>query len=65
MSQVYGKRTPDLMQQFDALLEDAQMTLLYRLRQEIALEVYLNEPCALFPGERDTEDIDVTEYPFG
>ena len=53
------------MQQFDALLEDAQMTLLYRLRQEIALEVYLNEPCALFPGERDTEDIDVAEYPFG
>ena len=56
----------DPVRQLDAALEvtdDADVPRL--LGQTVALEAHLNEPYALFPGERDTGGIDVTEYPFG
>ena len=62
MGQIHGRQTPDLIQQLDSLVEDADDTRLpHLLNQEIALEAYLNEPHALTPGERDTQGLDVTE----
>ena len=56
---------PDPVREFDAVLEiiaDADLSCL--LSQMVALETHLNEPYALFPGERDSQGTDVTEYPF-
>lgn len=56
----------DLVRQIDAVLEATGDTEAHHLLDQIiALEAYLNEPHALFSGERDTEGIDVAEYPFG
>lgn len=63
---LYQELAPDLVRRLDVVLEvtDA-IDALYLLSQIDALEIHLNEPHALFPGERDTGGIDVTEYPFG
>jgi hypothetical protein len=57
---------PDPMRESDAIFEIIDDTdLRDLLSRMVALEIYLNEPYALFPGERDSEGVDVTEYPFG
>jgi hypothetical protein len=57
---------PDPMHEFDAILEIVDDTdLRDLLGRMVDLEIHLNEPYAFFPGDRDTEGIDVTEYPFG
>jgi len=57
--------SPDLVRQIDAVLEATGDTEAHHLLDQIiALEAYLNEPHALFSGEKDAEGIDVTEYPF-
>jgi len=57
---------PDPMRESDAIFEIIDDTALRDLLGGIvALEIYLNEPYAFFPGDRDTEGVDITEYPFG
>ena len=57
---------PDPMREYDAIFEIIDDTDLRDLLDRMVdLEIYLNEPYALFPGNRDTEGVDVTEYPFG
>ena len=61
----YREPAPDLVRQLDAVLEATDDAHALRLSSlMIALEAYLEEPYAIFPGERDAEGIDVTEYPF-
>jgi hypothetical protein len=60
------EHAPDPMREYDAIFEIMDDTdLRDLLGRMVALEIYLNEPYAFFPGDRDTEGIDVTEYPFG
>lgn len=57
---------PDPMREYDAIFEIIDdCDLRHLLGRMVALETYLNEPYAFFPGDRDTEGVDVTEYPFG
>lgn len=57
---------PDPMRESDAIFEIIDDTDLRDLLGRLLdLEIYLNEPYAFFPGDRDTEGVDVTEYPFG
>ena len=57
---------PDPMRESDAIFEIIDDTdLRDLLGRMVDLEIYLNEPYAFFPGDRDTEGVDITEYPFG
>ena len=60
------EHAPDPVRESDAIFEIIDDTALRDLLgRMVDLEIYLNEPYAFFPGDRDTEGIDVTEYPFG